>query len=239
VIDAGLFPSPIGPEVIPVKDNWNWSRSDLFYGLPFFHTGARIAVPLGGGWTGMVHAYSGWNSVVDNNRTPSVAVSAAYAGKRITGQVLYFGGVERPTGAPEGRAWRNLVDAYATFAVSDQASVMLHADAGVEPNDLGRSAWAAGAIYGKAQVAQQLYAAARIDYFREWVPDGAAPLFWPAAWVGSGTVTLAYQPADGLSVRLEARHDHAASDAYFGGTVGDAPNRRAQDTVTLGATAWF
>jgi hypothetical protein len=34
VIDAGVFPSPIGPEVLPIKDNWNWSRSDLFFGLP-------------------------------------------------------------------------------------------------------------------------------------------------------------------------------------------------------------
>src|SRR5438067_1914281 len=24
LVEAGVFPSPIGPEVIPVKDNWNW-----------------------------------------------------------------------------------------------------------------------------------------------------------------------------------------------------------------------
>jgi len=33
-IQAGLVPSPIGPEVLPIKDNWNWSRSDLFFALP-------------------------------------------------------------------------------------------------------------------------------------------------------------------------------------------------------------
>ena len=250
VVDAGLFPSPIGPEVIPIKDNWNWSRSDLFFGLPFYHTGARVAVPLGGGWTGMAHAYSGWNSVVDNNSYPSLGLSAAYAGSRVSGQVLYFGGIERASAAPEGKPWRHLLDAYATFTLSEQASVLVHVDAGIEPNDLGRSGWLAGAVSGKVQLAPKIYAAARLDAFREWLAsDGgvrAGAIFWPTPWVGSGTATLAYQPITGLSVRLEMRHDHAKSDVYFGGDVtGDGgmtpyvPNRRAQDTLTLGATAWF
>lgn len=250
VIDAGLFPSPIGPEVIPVKDNWNWSRSDLFFGLPFYHTGIRVAVPLGRGWTGMVHAYSGWNSVVDNNATPSVAASATYAGPRVSGQLLYFGGVERSPGAREGRPWRNLLDAYATIAASERTSVLVHVDGGIEPGRLGRSAWLAGALYGKVQLRSKLYVAARADCFREWVPADvdvrADPVFWPTPWIASGTATLAYQPAVGLSVRLELRHDGAKTPVFFGGdVVGDGstvpyvPNRRAQDTVTLGATAWF
>jgi len=247
-LDAGLFPSPIGPEVIPIKDNWNWSRSDLFFGLPFYHTGARVAVPLGGGWTGMVHVYSGWNSVVDNNQYPSVGASVAYASKRINGQVLYFGGIERAVGAPEGKAWRHLLDAYATIAITDQVSVLVHGDAGIESNDLGRSGWLAGAMSGKVQLLPKLYAAARGDYFREYVAsDGglrAAAIFWPTAWIASATATLALQPVGGLSVRLELRHDHARDEVFFGGTVeGDGvtapfvPNRSAQDTVTLGAVA--
>src|SRR5678815_4180976 len=49
LLEAGLFPSPIGIEVIPVKDNFNWSRSNLFFGLPFYHTGVMLSRPLGGG----------------------------------------------------------------------------------------------------------------------------------------------------------------------------------------------
>jgi hypothetical protein len=250
VVDAGLFPSPIGPEVLPIKDNWNWSRSDLFFGLPFYHTGARVAAPLGGGWTGMVHAYSGWNSVVDNNPYPSAGVSAAYAGTRVSGQLLYFGGIERAAGAPEGKAWRHLFDGYATVTVTEQVSVLIHGDVGLEANDVGRSAWAAGALYGKVQLTPELYGAARVDYFREWVASDngttAAAIFWPTPWIGSGTATLAYQPVQGLSIRLELRHDYAKAPVYFGGDVsGDGitspyvPNRRAQDTATVGATAWF
>ena len=250
VIDAGLFPSPIGPEVIPVKDNWNWSRSNLFFGLPFYHTGARIAHRVGGGWTGMAHLYNGWNSVVDNNRYPSVALSAAYASARINGQVAYLGGIERATGTPEGKSWRHLLDAYASVTLSDAASVLAHVNGGIEPNDLGTSGWFAGALSAKVQLTPKLYAAGRGDYFREYVGEksgvSATPIFWPTTWLASATATLALQPADGLSIRLELRHDHAKDRVFFGGEVsGDGvltpyvTNRRAQDTLTLGAVAWF
>ena len=250
VVDAGLFPSPVGVEVIPVKDNWNWSRSNLFFGLPFYHTGARVAYALGGGWTGMLHVYSGWNSVVDNNSYPSVGLSASYASDKLNGQVLYFGGIERPTGAPEGKPWRHLLDAYATVTVSDQVSVLAHADAGIEPNDVGTSGWFAAALYGKVALTPELYAAVRGDYFREYIAeDGgitASAIFWPTAWMASGTGTLSLQPTDGLSFRLEFRHDQAKDELFFGDDVnGDGitmpyvPNRKSQDTLTVGAVGWF
>lgn len=53
-------------------------------------------------------------------------------------------------------------------------------------------------------------------------------------------------PTTSASMRLEYRHDQAAAAAYFGGDVKvDAttnafvPDRKSQDTVTIGATAWF
>ena len=74
----------------------------------------------------------------------------------------------------------------------------------------------------------------------------ASAIFWPVKWVAEGTATLAYQPIDHASVRLEYRHDQAANDAFFGGdvavdpmTMSFIPNRDMQDTVTLGVTAWF
>lgn len=252
VVEAGLFPSPIGPEVIPIKDNMNWSRSNLFFGLPFYHTGVTLAHPLGGGWTGKLHIYNGWNSVVDNNRYPSVAASAAYtsANAKTTAQVLYFGGIERATDAPEGKPWRHLLDVLVQHSPSDAVTLAAHADAGGEPNDIGTSSWLAGAAYAKYAINANLYVAARADYFYEMVATNgattASAIFWPARWMGSGTATLAFQPVDNVSVRLEYRHDHAASDVFFGGDVAVdsmsmafVPNRKIQDTTTLGVTAWF
>ncbi|MGN6108093.1 MAG: outer membrane beta-barrel protein [Kofleriaceae bacterium] len=245
-VEAGVFLSPVGPETMPIKDNWNWSRSTLFFGLPFYHTGARVSRPLGRGWTGTLAMYSGWNSVIDSNPWPSLAVSAAYASDRLTGQLLYFGGVERPSGAPEGAPWRNLFDAYAQLVVTDALSVQVHGDAGFERDPRGTSGWAAAAIYAKLELASALYVAVRGDYFHEWTAEGTTPIFWPPSWIAAATATIAAQPADKISVRLEYRHDHASEDAYFSGDVAGTgvttpfvPDARAQDTITLGATAWF
>lgn len=250
VLEAGLYPSPIGIEVIPVKDNFNWSRSNLFFGLPFYHLGVMLSHPLGGGWTGKLHVYNGWNAVVDNNGYPSVAVSAAYFSAKTSAQLLYFGGIERADGAPEGKAWRHLFDALAQHAVSDTLTLAAQADVGIEPNDIGTSSWLDGAAYAKLALSSKLYAAVRGDYFYEKVAeDGgtmASAIFWPTKWMASGTATLAYQPVDGVSVRLEYRHDQAATDVFFGGTVeadpvtsAFIPDRKTQDTATLGVTAWF
>jgi hypothetical protein len=250
VIAAGLFPSPIGIEVLPVKDNWNWSRSNLFFGLPAYHVGATVSHPIATGWTGTLHVYNGWNSVVDNNGEPSVALSAAYASDKTTAQLLYFGGIERPDGAPEGKPWRHLFDALAQTTVTDQLSIAAQGDVGFEPNDIGTSWWAAGAAYARFQLDPRLYVAVRGDYFYEKVASNgattASAIFWPVRWVAEGTLTLSYQPIDNASVRLEYRHDQAADNAYFGGDVtadlvtqSFIPNRKSQDTITLGATAWF
>lgn len=237
-LEAGLFPSPIGPEVYAVKDNWTWSRSNAFFALPFYHAGVRASVPLGeSGWTAFAWAINGWNDVIDNNAWKSVIAGASYANDAVSATVLYNGGVERPTGAPEGQPWRHLFDVNATVTLSDRIAVMAQADAGLEAGDLGTSWWATGALYGQVKVHEQLYVAARADVFREQPgeADGmtASRIFFPTDWIASGTLTLAYQPADGLSLRLEYRHDQAADDVF------DDASRAAQDTITLGATAWF
>lgn len=251
LITAGLFLSPIGPEGMLVKDNWNLSRSNLFFGLPFYHTGLRASYPITDEWALSVAGYNGWNSVTDNNDEKSVSAQVTYTKpNKLALSMLYFGGVERPRRAPEGRAWRHLLDAHATIQATPRLALLAHANVGVEPNALGTSAWAAGALYARVEVLRSLFVAARGDVFFERVARGpggaAAPIFWPAEWVSSGTATVEARPVDQVSFRLEYRHDHAASDMYFGGAVSEdgvtapfVPNRSSQDTLTLGGAAWF
>ncbi len=250
-LSAGLFLSPIGPESLSTRDQWNWSRSDLYMALPFYHTGVRVRPPLGdSGWTAMAAVYNGWNSVVDNNRDKSVALAAAYAKDAWIAQVLYFGGVERSPGAPEGAPWRHLGDVYVQGPLGGGLSFLVQADAGVESGRLGTSSWVAGAAYLRYDVRADLFVAARADAVRESDGDDggvrASAILIPTSWLGSGTATVSWRPTDGLDLRLEYRHDHAADLAYFGGDVAvdpatgtSIPNRRAQDTITAGAIAWF
>lgn len=250
---AGLFLSPIGPETVAVRENWNWSRSTLFFALPYYHTGARARVALNDRWALSLHVYDGWNAVVDANGRKTLMAQATFdGGNGASASLLYATGVERLPGAIEGRRFRHLVDAYATIPVAERFELMAHVDGGFEPTRLGTAAWVGAALYARAElVSESLFLAARVDLLREWVPsDGvavASPLFFPVAWVSSSTLTLDYRPHPSVSFRLEGRHDQAASDLYFGGTVvGDGsatmpyvPNRRGQTTALLGVVAGF
>ncbi|HET9794098.1 MAG TPA: outer membrane beta-barrel protein [Thermoanaerobaculia bacterium] len=249
---GGLFLSPIGVENIAVKDNWNWSRSNLFFGLPFYHTGVSATSDLSKQWTVTLMICNGWNNVVDNNRDKSVDLEATF---KPTGTLsvhgLYFGGVERSTGAPEGSPWRNLFDLYATWDATPSLSFILSGDAGWEDNRFGTSSWEAVAGYIRIKLSGRFSVAARADVFREHVPSNsegsASAIFWPADRVASQTLTLDYHPQDHISFRLEGRHDGATGDMYFRDRVsGDGsaanpwiPNAKAQTTVTLGATTGF
>ena len=123
---------------------------------------------------------------------------------------------------------------------------MVHFDGGFEPNDFGTAGWVASALYVRFHPLSWLYLAARGDFFYEWVPMGAAPIFWNGSpWIAEGTATVDVRPFTNLSFRVEYRHDQAESPLFFRDTVAvDAKgsfiaNARAQNTVTAGATAWF
>src|SRR5262249_18745753 len=63
LLQGGIFLSPIGFEGIAVKDNWNWSRSNLFFGLPFYHTGVRATLEASERLSISTMVCNGWNSV--------------------------------------------------------------------------------------------------------------------------------------------------------------------------------
>ncbi len=245
-VTAGLFLSQVGPEEIAVHLNYNWSGSNLFFALPYFHTGVLARLLLSEGWALTLAGYNGYNSFVDNNDEKTVSVGVVYEGPGVNLSVVYLGGVERERDAPEGRAWRHLFDAYASWEISPDFSVLAHVDAGFEPNRFGVSHWAAGALYARWRALPFLFFAVRGDVFVERAArrggDRAAPIFFDAPYVGSATATADYRPHEQVSFRFEVRHDRAGTDLFFGGRIepeDTTPNRATQTTATLGATTWF
>ena len=242
-IDGGIFLSPIGPEAIPVKDNWTWSRSTLFYGLPFYHAGMRATFAASERWNLTGAVYNGWNCVTDTNGKKSISVQGLYTRPdKITASILYFGGVERPRGAPEGQPWRNLFDSHITVTVSPTLSIQAHADGGFENTTFGRSSWRGGALAARLKTNKWLYVAGRADILDETIPSSregtASALFFPTTRVRSLTATLDARPTDHMSMRLEFRHDAAADPIYYKG-ANSAPSAKSQSTLTFGLTAWF
>lgn|GEM_PF-6933221 len=145
--------------------------------------------------------------------------------------LLYAGGVERATGAPEGSAWRHLLDVVVTRQVTDRLSVMAHADAGLEPNEFGTDRWAGGALYAKLRATDAVELSARVDGLAESTPADASPIFYGVNHIGSGTATAGYRAAAKALLRLELRHDRAGAAIYEG--------ERHQTTATAALVAWF
>lgn len=250
LVEGGIYLSPIGPEGMAIKDQWNWSRSNLFFGLPFYHTGFRISYPVTERLTATLHANNGWNNVVDNNVPWSLAGELAYViPDLVTVHFIYFTGVERSTGAPEGQPWRHLFDAYATWQPKSWLALSLHGNAGFEPNSFGTSSWTAGAAYLCFMPHRVIHVGMRADVFHERVAQSSAgrasPIFWPAELVASQTLTADVRPHSNISFRLEYRHDHATGPMYFSSMAPTdmsgryIPDAKGQDTLTLGMTAWF
>lgn len=243
--EAGIFLSPIGLENLPKKDQWNWSRSDLFFALPYYHAGVRFTYPFTDRLSGVLYVVNGWNDIVNTNPYPCFASVLSYAipdSIAVTG--LYFGGVERPTGKPEGQPWRHLFDLTATWTPMPWLAFAGEADAGWEPDPLGTTRWHAWALYGRLQGPHGLALAARADVFHDDPAPGTTRLFFPASTVMSQTLTLEAKPESNLLVRLEGRRDQASSPIYFRGQVQTVAGvgiatAKTQSTLTLAAAAWF
>jgi hypothetical protein len=255
LFNVGIMTSPIGMKALAVHDRWNWSGSNLFFALPYYHTGLRATYELTDRLSVTAAVMNGWNNVVDNNDGKSVEAHVKYSvPDKATLQILYFGGVERPSNAPEGQYWRNTFDAVGELDVTSWLQLAAQADAGFEPNRFGTATWYAGAAAARVKICKCLYFVVRGDRFYEHLASDesghvSTPIFWNGVkWVSSGTATLDFRPHDNISIRAEFRHDQADGLLYFTGNtvIGDgsaaspyAPNARTQETILFGATAWF
>ena len=253
LLQAGIVASPIGMEQFAVKDHWTWSRSNLFFGLPYYHTGVRATYEWNERWSTTVSVFNGWNSVVDNNEEKSLQTNTTYRlAEDLVVNALYFGGIERSTGSIEGPYWRHLFDVVATARLTSFLSAAMQGNYGFEPNRIGTARWWALAAATRLRLADFLHLVFRGDRFHEHLATDATrssrPLFWAGSeWVTSGTATLDFHPHERISFRLEGRHDVSEQPLYFRGAVaGDGtplnpfvPNARTQTTVLLGATAWL
>jgi Putative beta-barrel porin-2, OmpL-like. bbp2 len=230
--EAGVFLSPIGPESIAVKDNFNFSRSNLFYTLPFYHLGGRASVTWLEGVTLTAGLFNGWNSIADNNDEKSISLQLVRIGSQGTLSLLYFGGVERPRDYPE-RPIRHLFDAHYTGRVHRLLEVVGHASAGFEPRLLS---WAGAAVATRFQVFEWLFVSPRVDVYGEnrmSYVAATASSFREPSFTWTGTLTLDVRPYKTVSIRLEYRRDDEQT-LHETGTA-----ERIENTLTLGVTAWL
>jgi hypothetical protein len=222
-IDAGKFVTSASDEVIETKANWNYSRSLLFNGVPFVHTGVRLGLKINDMVSLQASVVNGWNNDPDNNSnktfggqiavTPAPGASilaTAYVGKETTDTQMLF-------------------DLIVAYTVSDTVGLSLNGDFFKN----GDPQWWGIAGKGRFVLSDMFNLAVRGEYLNS--KNGGYSGVMPNTGVFEGTITAAIPVRKNYEARIEGRGDFAGEDIFVKG----ATARSNQFTILIGFLAWL
>lgn len=249
-IDAGVFTTPFGYEVIESSSNDNYSRGLNFaLGVPLYHAGVRGTTPLNAKWSLQAGLVNGWNNIADDNNAKTLYAQLTYkAGAKFTNILGWMGGAEGtgafgagvPT-AGAGGVTLNLIDWQAILTPTEKLKIVSWFTYGSAAGSIQNTGKVSGNWLGitgiaRYQVNPKFAWALRLEQFEDMPGTGG---FAPRLGLGysnlkSYTFTLEYA-VKSLVSRLEWRHD-TANQALFGSAAGATSD---QDTITLGQVFKF
>lgn len=238
--DFGQFVTSAGAEVIPAKDDWNYSRSLLFaWAIPFYHFGLRTTVPVTSSWTAGVQVVNGWNDVIANNGGVTLGLTSALTKPKYGWALNYYTG---PQNADTQKGYRNLIDTTLTLTPAARFNAYINYDYGqnrTPSSTLGGTFvpaesphWQGIAAAARAQITAKSALAGRAEYF----DDNQGFSTGRAQALKEVTATYEYKWLSGLLTRVEYRRDWSDVDFFHKGNTGMAG---AQSTVTGALIAFF
>ena len=235
--DFGKFASNLGFETNYAKDNSHFSRAYLFNFLPFYHSGARLTLPVSDELTLMYALTNGIQQTEDFNNFKSNHFAAILKlSANVTWTVNYYFGREQPDhelpDGPDG-VFR-VIDTYLTYAVTPALSFGVNANyASNEVHERNDALSLQGtATYARYQVSKPVALALRYERLDD------AGLFGAVDQVlHEVTATVEYKLAEGFLTRGEYRRDWS-NRQFFTTRIPDAL-RDHQNTFTLGLVWWF
>jgi hypothetical protein len=208
-IDAGIFVTQHGAEVIEAKDNWNYSRSLLFaLAIPYYHAGVRFTNPVTDKVTVMGDLVNGWNNVVENNTGKTLGGQVMYKPSgRLSIVQNYMAGPEQPDNTDD---WRQLSDTTVSYSVTDALSVMANYDYGHDTIGGEGVHWQGIGGYVKYQARKWLAVSPRFEYY----DDASGATTGTAQKLKDATLTLELKGADNLLWRIEYRGDFSDQPVF-------------------------
>ncbi len=262
-VDFGKFASALGYETNYTKDNFNYSRSYWFVILPFYHFGFRASYPINDKLTAAYWLVNGINQSEDFNAWKSQAVLLTFKPtSRITAQANYYSGREGRVRAsilnptfpvlptqpglspneirpePDGRL--HILDAYATFNVTDRLTFAFQGDYVINRSfdNSPPSGVNGGAAYARYQFSPGFALAGRFEYVGDNLSDDGVSLFTGLDQdLKEITLTAEYKFAEGFLMRGEFRRDWSNQPIFLTATPGAL--KKEQNTATLGLVWWF
>ena len=164
-LDFGKFVTSAGAEVTESHLNWNYSRSILFAMGPYYHTGARLTVPVKPNWSLGAQAVTGWNLMRDNNSGKTYGFTSLNTYSKVVIANNYYTGPEN-NGTNKG--WRNFYDLAVTLTPTSKLSAYFNYDVGKSKSPYAGSAtfWGvAGAA--KYQLTSRFAISPRLEYYSD------------------------------------------------------------------------
>jgi Putative beta-barrel porin-2, OmpL-like. bbp2 len=237
-LDFGKWVTPNGAEVIETNQNWNYSRSLLFYyAIPYYHFGARLKYTFNDKLSVAGYATNGWNNIVsDDSSDKTGGVTVAYNfTKKISLTENWMGGPRASVGAggvpfATPGHWNNLSDTILSYNPTAKLSLLFNYDYDHQDLDGGASVDYNGvAAYGRYQVTPKVAVAVRGEYLND--HDGFATGAAQHLWETTGTLERTYAGGRLIS-RLEYRHDESNMNFFPYGGSGAAVG--TQNTVDGG-----
>jgi Putative beta-barrel porin-2, OmpL-like. bbp2 len=257
-VDFGKFAGALGYETNYTKDNFNYGRSYFFNFLPFYHFGFRTAYPFNDKFTATYWLVNGANQSEDFNGFKSQAALLTFKPtKRITAQTNYYVGQEQrvrtsilnptfpvlPTQPglspveihPEARGRFHVLDAYATFNVTDKLTFALEGDYVI--NRVFRNSpplrVTGGVAYARYQFTPHFAMAGRFEY----LSDRGGLFSGLTQALKEHTLTAEYKVGEGFLLRGEYRRDYSNLPFF----LTDLPDvlKKEQNTATLGLVWWW
>ncbi len=231
-VDVGKFVTHCCYEVIPAKDNFNYSRSLLFaLSVPYYHIGARAAYALNSEITLNGYIYNGWNGI-EVNPGKTFGFEGVYAPTSSLSITLnWLGGPALPDTV--SNKFRNIYEFIATYQATEKLSLAINGVYGEDHPYFTTTLWKGVAGYAKYALNDVSSFAARAEVFSD--PEGfmtSAPQSLYEA-----TLTYEFKPFQNLILRTEYRYDWSTAASFDSDR---APlSRRNQSTLGMGAIVTF
>lgn len=202
-IDAGVFVTPAGAEVIEAKDNMNYSRGLLFaLAIPYYHSGVRFSYAPTDKVSFMAGITNGWSNIGENNSGKTIlgSVTLKPTGKVTIVENYIFG----PEQAGNTDDWRHLSDTIVSIAATPKVTFTANYDYGKESVGNNTSVkWHGLAAYLKLQATPTVAFSPRFEWYND--VDGFTT--GTVQKLKEFTGTLELKAADNLLWRIELRRD--------------------------------
>lgn len=230
MVIGGKYVTLAGAEVIKSTGNVNYSRSILFgYAIPFTHTGVRVTYKANDAVSVIAGINNGWDDFQDTNGDKTIELGLLWAPtKTFSLAAQGYSGKEQianyPSPPSTTSGTRNLIDLVATYAATDQLSLVLNYDNGSQKNatlinaSTGTAKWDGWAGYANYQINEQWRMSLRGEYFndKDAYRTGAVE---PGKTTGQkwkeATLTVAYLPVKSVELRAEVRADRSDQKVFL------------------------